>query len=107
MCVYQEHNVDENFGPVRVLGRRFVSIRNKVKNKKTYFSAYWVEGKRRDLNTENMSAALKLATTVLNCPSLKGIPIDKVETHSLRSGGANALSLVGYSNRDIQKLEDG
>ena len=36
--VYQEHNVDEKFIPVRSLGGRFVSIRDKVKNKKTYLS---------------------------------------------------------------------
>ena len=104
MCVYQEHNGDENFSPVRALGRRFVSIRKKVKNKKTYLSAYWMEGKRKYLNADNMSAALKFATTALNYPSLKGIPIDRVDTHSLRSGGANALSLAGYSDRDIQKM---
>ena len=51
-----------------------------------------------------MSAALKFATTSLNYPYLKGIPIDRVDTHSLRSGGANALSLAGYSDRDIQKM---
>ena len=39
VCVYQEHNVDERFRLVRVLGRQLVSIRNKAKNKKTYFSA--------------------------------------------------------------------
>ena len=62
-----------------------------------------MEGKRKDLNDDNMSAALKFATTALNYPYLKGIPIDKVDTHSLRSGGANALSLVGYSNKDFLK----
>ena len=102
--VYQEHNGDEKFSPVRVLGRRFVSIRNKVKNKKTYLSAYWMEGKRKYLNTDNMSSALKFAITVLNYPYLKVIPIDRVDTHSLRSGGANALSLAGYSDRNIQKM---
>ena len=60
-------------------------------------------GKRKDLNADNMSAALKFATTTLNYPSLKGIPIDIVDTHSLRSGGENALSLAGYSDRDIKK----
>ena len=50
VCVFQEHNGDETFIPVRELGRQLVSIRNKVKNKKTYLSAYWVEGKRKDLN---------------------------------------------------------
>ena len=33
VCVYQEHNGDEKFSRVRALGRRFVSIRKKVKNK--------------------------------------------------------------------------
>ena len=94
MCVYQEHNGDEKFSPVRALGRRCVSIRRKVRNRK---------------NAENMSAALKFATTALNYPSLKGIPIDRVDTHSLISVGANALLLVGYSDIDIQngKMERG
>ena len=51
-----------------------------------------------------MSAELKLAATLLNYLYLKGIPIDRVDTHSLRYGGANALLLAGYSNRDIQKI---
>ena len=67
-------------------------------------SEYWVGGRRKDLTAENMSAALKFATTALNYPSLKVIAIDRVDAHSLRSGGANALSLAGYSNRDIQKM---
>ena len=36
---------------------------------------------------------------------MKLIPIDRVDTHSLRSGGSNDLSLVGYSNRDKKKME--
>ena len=75
-----------------------------MRNNKTYLSAYWVGGRRKDLNTENMSAALKFATTTLNYPYLKGVPIDRVDTHSLRSGGANALLLAGYRDRDIQKI---
>ena len=71
----------------------------KVSNKKTYLSAYWVGVRKKDLNAENMSAALKFATTALNYPSLKVIAIDRVDAHSLRSGGANALSLAGYSKR--------
>ena len=66
-----------------------------------------MEGERKDLNSDNMSTALKLSAAVLNHPSLKGIRIDRVDTHSLRSVGANALSLAGYSNRDTQKWEDG
>ena len=73
-----------------------------MKNKKAYLSEYWMEGKRNDLNADNMSAALKVLITALNYPYLNGIPIDRVDTHSFRLGGANALSLVGYSDRDIK-----
>ena len=58
VCVYQEQNGDEKFSPVRALGGRFVSIRNIVNNKNTYLSEYWVGGRRKDLNADNMSAAL-------------------------------------------------
>ena len=70
-------------------------------------SEYWVEGKRKDINAENMSAALKFATTALNYLSLKGIPIDRVDTHSFGSGGENTLPLAVYRDRDIKKWEDG
>ena len=52
----------------------------------------------------NIRAALKTAGTALNYPELKGIPIDGIDTHSLRGGGANALSLAGYSDLQIQKM---
>ena len=103
-CVYQEHNGDENFTPVRAFVRRCVSIRKSLSNKMTYLSAYWVGGRGKDLNAENTSAALKFLATALNYISLKGIPIERVDTNSSRYGGFNALSLAGYRNRDIQKM---
>ena len=48
-------------------------------------------------------ATLKLAAFALNYPA-RGIPIDRIDTHSLRSGGANALTLNGYSEWEIQKM---
>ena len=63
-----------------------------------------MEGKRKDINADNMSAELKFTTTALNYPYLKGIPIGGVETHSLRSRRANALSLAGHRARYIQKM---
>jgi hypothetical protein len=41
---------------------------------------------------------------MLQYPLNKGIPIARIDTHSFRSGGANALSLSGYSDREIQKM---
>ena len=37
-------------------------------------------------------------------PLVKGIPIERINTHSLRSGGTNALALSGYSDTQIQKM---
>ncbi len=34
----------------------------------------------------------------------RGIPVDCIDTHLLQSGGANALSLAGYSDAQIQKM---
>ena len=75
VCVYQEHNGDEVFSPVRALGRRCVSIFQKLSNKKTDLSAYWVGVRKKDISAENMSVALKFAATALNYPFLKLIPI--------------------------------
>lgn len=44
-----------------------------------------------------------MAAFALGYPS-RGIPIDHVDTHSLCSGGSNALALKGYSDREVQKM---
>ena len=74
-----------------------------LNNKNTYLSEYCFGGRRKYLNAENMSAALKFATTALNYSYLKAIKIDKVHNNSLRSGVAIAFVFLGYSDRDIQK----
>jgi len=61
-----------------------------------------MDGKRKNITAENISVALKFAATILDSPSLKGIPIDRVDTDLLRARGPNTLSLAEYSDRDIQ-----
>ena len=105
VCVYQECNGDPIHCPVRALGRRYLHLRKNGANKKTILSAYFYGSKRLDVTADHISAALKLAVTALEYPILKGIPIDRINTHSLRSGGANALALAGYSDTpQIQKM---
>jgi hypothetical protein len=58
--------------------------------------AYFNEGRRYDVTSGHVSSALKLAAG--------GIPIERVNMHSLRSGGANALALAVYSDTQIQKM---
>ena len=97
VCVYQETNGEDYPCPVRALGRRFLHIQKHGSLAKTFLSSYWTAGK-------NISWALKLAATELQYPTSKGIPITRINTHSLRSGGANALALAGYSDTQIQKM---
>jgi hypothetical protein len=56
------------------------------------------------VTAEHISQALKVAVATLNYPAQKGIPIDHVDTHSLRSGGANVLALSGFTDMQIQKM---
>jgi hypothetical protein len=57
-----------------------------------------------DVTGEDISKGLKMAATLLQYPSTRGIPIARINTHSLRSGGANALALSGYTDIQIQKM---
>jgi hypothetical protein len=61
------------------------------------------EGKYFNVTSDHITSALKLVAKALEYPILKGIPIECINTHLLRSGGANALALAGYSDTQIQK----
>ncbi len=104
VCVYQEANGNPTHCPVRALGRRYLHLRANGASKKTVILAYFHDGKRFDVTSDHISSALKLAARALEYPTIKGIPLEQINTHSLRSGGANALALAGYSDTQIQKM---
>ena len=106
VCVHHEANGDPVFCPVRALGRRYCHIRQHASGEyKTYLSAYWDDDAvRRDVTNKDVSRALKVAASALDYPHTRGVPLARVDTHSLRGGGANALSLTGYTDTQIQKL---
>jgi hypothetical protein len=101
--IHQEHNGEDLACPVRALGRRYLHIRSHTSDPTAFLSSYFSQKGQFDVTDRNISAALKMAALVLAYLS-KGFPIDRIDTHSLRSGGANALSLLGYSDRQIQKM---
>ena len=103
MCIHQEHNREELTCPVRTLGSQYLHIRGHTSDPSTFLSSYFSNKGHFDVSDRNISAALKMAALVLAYPS-RGFPIDRIDTHSLHSGGANALSLAGYTNRQIQKM---
>jgi hypothetical protein len=104
VCVHQEANGEAFNCPVKALARRVSHIRDNGGDQKALLSAFFCEGTRYDVTGDDISKGLKMAATLLNYPSTRGIPIERIDTHSLRSGGANALALSGYSDTQIQKM---
>jgi hypothetical protein len=66
--------------------------------------AYFNKNQCHDVTLGHISSALKQAAGALKYPTIKGIPIKRVNTHLLQSGSANALALTGYSDTQIQKM---
>jgi hypothetical protein len=104
VCIYQEANGDDIHCPVRALGRRFIHIRKHNGHAKTFICAYWHKGTSHNVTAEDISRSLKWAGTVLKYPALRAIPIERIDTHSLRIGGACVLALAGFSDMHIQKM---
>ena len=105
VCVFQEANGDPYLCPVRALARRYLHMKHNKAHHKDPISMYWsAPSIAASVTAEHMTRSLKLAATMLEYPARKGIPIQRINTHSLRSGGANALALSGYSDTQIQKM---
>ena len=58
---------------------------------------------RGDVTGGMVRFSVKYAAAALDYP-VRGIPIDRIDTHSLRSGGACALSLAGFKPHEIMKM---
>jgi len=105
VCVYHESNGKAWHCPVRALARHHIHLRKNGTDTKTFLLAYYDDkGQRGDITNKDVSKVLKAVATVLEYPTAKRILIDRIDTQSLRSGGANALSLSGYSDTQIHKM---
>jgi hypothetical protein len=110
VCIHQQANGDPIHCPVRALGRRISHLRLYAHHPETFLSTFFVLSEqnqnvqRFDVTDKDIRLSVKQAAELLNYHESRGIPIALIDTHSLRSGGANALSLSGYSDREIQKM---
>ena len=104
-CIHQEHNGRSYLSPVRALGRRYCHIRDNTLDPEARLSTYFdAPGELpAEVTDKDIRATLKAAAVALNYEE-RGIPTNRVDTHSLRAGGANALALSGYSDREIMKM---
>jgi hypothetical protein len=104
VCIYQEANGEAFNFPVKALALRVIHIHENGGDHKALLSAFYLDGVCYDVTGDNVSKGLKMAAMLLHYPSSRGIPIEQINTHSLRSGVANALALSGYSDTQIQKM---
>jgi hypothetical protein len=104
ICIHQEANGESFNCPVRALVRRAIHLREHKAGGKMLLSSFFYQGNRYDLCGKDISKGLKLAATILQYPTTRGIPIERIDTHSLWSGDANALALSSYSDTQIQKM---
>ena len=88
--------------PVKALVRRLLHIRRHTRNKNTLLNAYWDEVGQGAVTDANIRFAMKYSAAALRYDK-RGIPIDRIDTHSCRSGGACAMKLAGYDDSAIRK----
>jgi hypothetical protein len=103
-CIHQEVNGEHIKCPVRALARRVIHLRQNEASGKTFLCKVYAKEGNKYVCAGDVSAGLKVAASILQYPLTRGIPISSVDKHSLRSGGANALALSGYSDTQIQKM---
>ena len=70
----------------------------------TLLSLNFTNKAKKDVIDNNIHMALKFGAKELNYPELRGIPIERMDIRSLRGGGKNVLVLVGYEDREIEKM---
>ena len=87
---------------VRSLARRYIHIRRHSKSENAMICSYWDEMGRAGVTDRDISFAVKFAAAMLDYPK-RGIPVDRVDTHSLRAGGACVMKLAGYKDSTIIK----
>jgi hypothetical protein len=69
-----------------------------------FLSGFYVDGKWWEVMGKDIGKGLKMAAMLLQYPAMRGILIARFNMHSLRSGVANTLALLGYSDTQIQKI---
>ena len=85
-CIHHE-NGEPYINPMRALGSKYVHLRINKAKINCLMSEFFEKGRRQDIRNDKMSKVLKLEAIKLAYPEIKGIDIDNINTHSLRSGG--------------------
>ena len=103
-CIHHTAIVDNKAAcPVKALSRQCTHIRQNTKNRNASICTYFDEVGMGSVIDNQIQFKVKFAAKALHYDK-RGIPIDRIDTHSLRSGGACALKLAGYDAVEIKKM---
>ena len=69
----------------------------------TRLCAYWDSVGRGNVMDRDMSFHMKFVAAKLGYPS-RNIPLDRIDTHSNRAGGACTMKLAGFDDESIGKM---
>ena len=72
-------------------------------NGTTLFCEYWYSVIRGGVIDRDISSHMKFAASKLGSPS-RNIPLDRIDTHSNRAGGACAMKMAGFDDESIRKM---
>ena len=81
-----------------------IHIRAHTRNGNAYLCTFFDKVGQGFITNDDISYGVKFAATALKYPSARGIPIDRIDTHSLQAGGACAMALQGYKPMEICKM---
>ena len=97
-CVHHSANKECPLAcPVKALARRVAHIKMHTSNGNAFLCTYYDEVGRGSVTNDQVSFTVNFAANCLKYEE-RGIPIDRVDTHSLRSGGVCALKLSGHDD---------
>jgi hypothetical protein len=87
VCVYHKSNGNKMHCPVQALARQYLHLCHNIAAETTFLSAYYDgTSERHDVTNKDVSKALKVAAIVLDYPAMKGIPINRINTHPRKAG---------------------
>ena len=89
--------------PVKALEIRVAHIQVHTSDGATLSYAYWDSVGRGNVTDREMSFHMELAAAKLGYP-IRNIPLDRIDTHSNRTGGACGIKLAGFDDEIIRKM---
>ena len=82
---------------MKALARRVAHVLVHTSDGTTLLCAYWDSVVRGDVTDRDIRFHMKFAAAKLGYPS-RNIPLDRIDTHSNRAGGACAMKLAGFDD---------